>query len=89
MSGIIQNKPVYKILTQETTFPYSVPVQASGISIVNDGDDTVTVEVAEGSGTVHTINCTTNNRTYSGDFSDIKSINATAGTTFQIEVRGI
>jgi hypothetical protein len=79
-------KPVYDILTELTAYPYTPPVDLTGISIANDGGDTVTVVVNDGERDI-TINCTTNNRTYEADFRAITSINATAGTTFQIELR--
>ncbi len=81
-------KPIYDVLTEATVYPYTPPSEISGISIVNDGIDDVTVVINDGTRNI-TINCTTNGRTYNGDFRAIKTINATAGTTFQIELRSV
>lgn len=88
--GINVKRPVYKVLTQADSFPYTPPegVQLTGIAIVNDGNDTVTVVINNGEENV-TVNCTINSRPYDADFKAIKSINVTAGTTYQIELRRI
>ncbi len=81
-------QPVYNILTESDSYPYTPPVQLSGLSIVNDGSDTITVEVYDGTNTI-TINVTANGRSYDADFRAIKTIDVTAGTTFQIELRSV
>ena len=81
-------KPVYTVLTQAEIFPYFPPVNLSGISIVNDGNDTLTVVINNGEKDI-TINCTLYSRAYEGDFKAIKSINVTAGSVFQIELRSV
>jgi hypothetical protein len=82
------NQFVYDVLTESDSYPYTPTVPLSGIGIVNDGGDTVTVVVNDGTKDI-TINCTTNNRTYQGSFTNIASINVTAGTTYQIELKGL
>jgi hypothetical protein len=81
-------KPVLTILTESDSYPYTPTEDLSGISIVNDGNDTVTVVVNDGLRDI-TIKCTTTGRNYDGDFRAIKSINVTAGTTYQIELRSV
>ncbi len=81
-------KPIYNVLTQTTSFPYTPEVQLSGLAIVNDGADTVTVVVDDGFRDI-TINCTTNSRSYDADFRAIKTIDVTSGTTYQIELRAV
>lgn len=90
MSLINIKRPVWKIINQTASFPYTIPdsVQVNEISVCNDGADTVTVEIDTGN-EVHTFNCTTNNRGYDAHFDGIKSINVTAGTTYQIELRRV
>lgn len=87
MSLLKQPRITYDIITQADSYPYIPEVQLVGIEAVNDGADTVTIVIDDGSKDI-TINITTNARTYSGYFQAIKSINVTAGTTFQIELRG-
>ncbi|MCP3685568.1 MAG: hypothetical protein GY861_23200, partial [bacterium] len=41
-------KPVYKILTQADSFPYTPSIDIIGIGIANDGGDTLTVVVNDG-----------------------------------------
>jgi hypothetical protein len=81
-------KHVYDILDQTDSFPYTPPVQLAGLAITNDGNDTVTVVVSDGHRDI-TINCTTTNRNYDADFRNIISINVTAGSVFQIELRSV
>jgi len=81
-------KPVYDILTQTDSFPYYPLVDLSGVAIQNDGNDTVTVIISDGLNDI-IVNCTTNGRSYNADFKTIKSINVTAGTLFQIELRSV
>ena len=78
-------KPVYDILTQTDNYPL---VDLSGVAIQNDGNDTVTVIISDGLNDI-IVNCTTNGRSYNADFKTIKSINVTAGTLFQIELRSV
>ncbi len=80
------DKIVTEILTQADSFPFTPTVDTKGIGIVNDGADTVTVVVNDGTNDI-TINCTVNSRNYSGYFETVASINVTAGTTYQIELR--
>lgn len=77
---------VTDILTQADTFPYTPPLNTRGIAISNDGTDTVTAVINDGNKNI-TVNCTTLNRNYSAQFDRVVSINITAGTTFQIELR--
>ncbi len=88
MSQLRVKKPIYEILTESTSYPYTPSDDISGISITNDGTDTVTVVVDTGNKEI-TIKCTIYGRSYDGDFKSIKSINVTTGTTYQIELRGI
>ena len=84
----ITDKPVYDVLNQADSYPYTPDAQLTGIAIVNDGNDTVTVVIDNGDRDI-TINCTVNSRVYSADFDAIKTIDVTAGTTFQIELRSM
>jgi len=86
MSLFTQKRNVYNVLTESTSYPYTPAVQLAGVAIANDGADTVTVVINDGDNEI-TINCTTSNRSYEGNFKAIKTINVTAGTTFQIELR--
>lgn len=84
--------PVIQILTEATSFPYlktTLGRDITGISIVNDHATVAVTAVIIANGVTYTINCTQYNRNYTADFEDITSINVTAGTTYQIEVRGI
>ncbi len=81
-------KPVYAVLTESDSYPYTPEVDIIGIGIANDGDDTLTVVINDGNSDI-TINCTANNRNYDGDFRAIKTINVTAGTLYQIELRSV
>ncbi len=88
MSQLKVKKPIYDILTELTSYPYTPDMEISGISIVNDGSGTVTVVVNDGTRDI-TINCTENGRSYDGDFRSIKTINVTAGVNYQIELRSV
>jgi len=88
MSMQINKTPVYVVLNEGSSYPYTPAVPISDISVVNDhATVAVTVEVVAG-GVTHTINCTQYNRSYEATFKDFTSINVTAGTTYQIELRG-
>ncbi len=88
MSQLRVKKPVYDILTESSSYPYTPTDELSGISIINDGSDVVTVVLNDGEKDI-TINCTVNGRAYDGDFKAIKSINVTAGSNYQIELRRV
>ncbi|MBW1853104.1 MAG: hypothetical protein JRJ00_00225 [Deltaproteobacteria bacterium] len=79
---------VTDILTQATSFPYTPTVNTRGVAISNDGEDTVTAVINDGI-KEHTINCSILNRNYTGSFERVISINITAGTTYQIELRRV
>jgi hypothetical protein len=81
-----KDRPVYDILTEADSYPYEPPVSIGGIAIVNDNTDDVTVVISTDSKDI-TLNCTQYGRVYSATFDKINSINVTAGTTYQIELR--
>jgi hypothetical protein len=81
-------KPVFDILTNADSFPYIPPVDLTGIAIVNDGTDILTVIVNDGEKDIE-IRCTIASRAYEADFRAIKSINVTSGSIFQIELRSV
>ena len=89
MAKKINKTPVYVVLNQASTFPYTPAVSISDISIVNDHATATVTAVIVAGGVSHTINCTQYNRSYEGTFKDFTSINITAGTTYQVELRGI
>jgi len=86
-----QGNPVVKFLDESTSYPYlksDLGRDISGISVTNDhASDTVTLVVIA-NGVTHTFNVLAG-KTFTEDFEDITSINTTAGTTFQIALRGI
>ena len=87
--SLYRNK-VFEVLTQADSFPYTPSQKVYGVDIANDGNDTVTVVINDNtiaSPNNITINCTTSNRTFSGDFREVAQINVTAGTTNQISLR--
>ena len=88
MSLLQQKRPVFNVLTQADSYPYTPTEQMTGLSVANDGADTVTVVVNDGTNDI-TINVTTSNPNYDANFKAIRSINVTAGTTYQIELRGL
>jgi len=47
MSEITVTKPIYKILNQSTSFPYTTTRDVSGLSIVNDGVTDVTAVITK------------------------------------------
>ena len=74
-----------QVLNESTSYPYTPPPDTRGISLINNGNDTVTVVINNGI-TDLTINCPAGG-TYDGNYKKIVSINVTDGTTYQIEVR--
>lgn len=85
MSLLKQKRNVYDILNNTDSYPYAPDVAVSGVSIVNDGADIVTVVINDGDRDI-SLNVLPSNA-YDGDFKRVHSVNVTAGTTYQIELR--
>jgi len=85
MSLINVKKPVREILTQSSSFPFSLNPSAGGLSIINNATSTMTLTVTTANKTFEIpipAACT-----YDGDFDGIQSLTHSAGTDFFIEVR--
>jgi hypothetical protein len=82
MAEIALKRPIYLVLTQASSYPYTLPDQSTGLTIVNTGTGVLTITL--GNGIVITIPA---NTAFDDYFLPFKTITAAGSTAFQIGVK--
>ena len=80
----IRKSPVFAILDETDTYPYSLSRKCNGIAVNSTGSVDVVIDLNTDNALTITIPA---GETYEADFQDFDEIDVTAGDTYFIEVR--